>query len=164
MIVTLVLSIILMGATFLIIFSITAFIQSKQFFSSAPQDIQEAIIERDKERFPGARIIGWVIFIFGIVAFGGAFVYGAWDGFLNEFSFVLYFARFLTMLYLFKIFDIIFLDWFLLTKVRYYQHYFPETEGCTGYQSFGFNRKSQTIRFIVYLFVALLLAGICCLF
>ena len=42
-----------------------------------------------------------------------------------------------------KAFDIIGLDYFLLTKTHFFQHYFPETEGCAGWQDFGYNRKQQ---------------------
>ena len=68
------------------------------------------------------------------------------------------------MLYLWKAFDIIFLDWLLLTKTHFFQHFYPETEGCEGYHSFGFNRKGQLIRIVVFPFVAAALAGICMLF
>ena len=38
-------------------------------------------------------------------------------------------------------FDIICLDYFLLTKTRFFLYYFPETEGCAGWKDFGYNRK-----------------------
>ena len=50
------------------------------------------------------------------------------------------------------------LDWLLLTKSRFFQRYYPETEGCAGYHSFGFNRKEQLIRLAVFPFVAVLMA------
>ena len=67
------------------------------------------------------------------------------------------------MLYLWKAFDIIFLDWLLLTKTHFFQHFYPETECCEGYHSFGFNRKGQLIRIAVFPLVAAALAGICML-
>ena len=67
------------------------------------------------------------------------------------------------MLYLLKAFDIIFLDWFLLTRSHFYQHYYPETEGCVSYRQFGFNRKQQIGKIVLFPFVALLLAWICTL-
>ena len=62
------------------------------------------------------------------------------------------------MLYLWKVFDIVCLDWLLLTKSRFFQHFYPETEGCARYHSFGFNRKEQLIRLAVFPFVAALMA------
>ena len=67
------------------------------------------------------------------------------------------------MLYLWKAFDIICLDWLLLTRSRFFQHYYPETEGCEGYRQFGFNRKEQLVRILVFPFIATLMAGTACL-
>ena len=162
MVVTLSLSVILMLSLLLMIYAAVAFIQSKKLFTSAPKDIQEAVTEHE-ERFPGARVIGWVLLIIAVLAFPGSFIYGAWDGLRNDYGLLMFFIRFLTMLYLMKAFDIIFLDWFLLTKSHFYQHYFPETEGCAGYHSFGFNRKEQLSSILFFPFLALLFAWICTL-
>ena len=158
--VTLFLSIILMAALFLMIFAAVALVQDKRLFTSAPKDIQTAITEH-KERFPRARLLGWKLLIIAALAFPGAFLYGALDGIQRGYDFWQFFARFLAMLYLLKAFDIIFLDWFLLTKAHFYQHYFPETEGCAGYRQFGFNRKQQIGKIVLFPLIALLLARIC---
>ena len=158
--ITLLLSLILMAALFLMIFAAVALVQDKRLFTSAPKDIQAAITEH-KERFPGARLLGWTLLVIAVLAFPGAFLYGALDGLQRGYGFWQFFARFLTMLYLLKAFDIIFLDWFLLTKAHFYQHYFPETEGCAGYHQFGFNRKQQIGKLVLFPFIALLPAWIC---
>ena len=163
MIVTLILSLILMAALFLMIYAAVALVQDKRLFTSAPKDIQAAITEH-KERFPGARLLGKKLLVLAVLAFPGAFLYGALDGIHRGYGFWQFFARFLTMLYLLKAFDIIFLDWFLLTKSHFYQHYFPETEGCAGYHQFGFNRRQQIGKPILFPFVAALLAWSCTLF
>lgn len=98
-----------------------------------------------------------------VLLFPAAFLYGAWDGLRHDFSFWQFAGRFLAMLYLMKAFDIIFLNWFLLTKSHFYRHYYPETEGCAGYHQFGFNCKEQFIRIIVYPFIALAAAWVCTL-
>ena len=46
----------------------------------------------------------------------------------------------------------------LLTKTHFFQHFYPETEGCEGYHRFGFNRKGQLIRLAVFPFAAALMA------
>jgi hypothetical protein len=46
----------------------------------------------------------------------------------------------------------------LLTKSHFFQRFYPETEGCAGYHSFGFNRKEQLIRLAVFPFAAALMA------
>ena len=117
-----------------------------------------------EERFPGARALGWTLLVVYALMFPAAFVYGGWDGMQNGYGYRDFAARFLAMLYLMKAFDIIFLDWFLLTKAHFYQHYFPETEGCAGYHQFGFNRREQLAQIVRFPFIALLLAWICTLF
>ena len=58
-------------------------------------------------------------------------------------------------------FDLVFLDWVLLQKTRFFQHYYPETEGCAGYHSYGFNKKSQITKIILFPFVSALIAWLC---
>lgn len=162
MIVTFLLSFVLMAALFLLIWAAVALVQSKKLFTTAPKDIHAAALEHE-ERFPGARILGWALLVIIAAAFLGAFVYGGWDGIRRGYGFWQLFGRFLTMLYLLKAFDILFLDWFLLTKSHFFQRYYPETEGCAGYHQFGFNRKEQLTRIVLIPFVSLLLAWICVL-
>ena len=56
------------------------------------------------------------------------------------------------------------LDYFLITKTQFFQHYIPETKGCAGYHSFGYNRKEQLRQILTQPFAALLIAWICTLF
>ena len=65
------------------------------------------------------------------------------DGLHRAYGFGRLFLRFLVIGFGVKAFDIIGLDYFLLTKTRFFQHYFPETEGCAGWQDFGYNRRQQ---------------------
>ena len=59
-----------------------------------------------------------------------------------------------------KVFDIVGLDFFLLTKTRFFQHYLPETEGCAGWKQFGYNRKQQTRQCIIIPICCLLSAAV----
>lgn len=158
--ITFILSLILMASLFLMILAAVALIQSKKLFKSAPKDLQAAALEH-AERFRGARTLGWIILIVCVFLFLGAFVYGGWDGVRRGYNFWQFTGRFLLMLYLMKAFDILFLDWFLLTKSHFFQHFYPETEGCAGYNQFGFNRKEQLARIVLFPFLAALLAWIC---
>ena len=63
-----------------------------------------------------------------------------------------------------KAFDIIALDYVLITKTQFFQHYIPETKGCAGYHSFGYNRKEQLKHILALPFAALLTAWVCTLF
>ncbi len=105
--------------------------------------------------------MGWCCLVLSVLACVGAFAYAGWDGMRQGYGFWQFFGRFLAMLYLLKAFDIIALDWFLLTKSHFFQHDYPETVGCTGYHQFGFNRKEQLTRIVLFPFVALLLAWVC---
>lgn len=159
MLLTVLLSLILILALCLLLYAAVALIQNKRLFGSAPKDIQAAAKEHP-ERFPGARTLGWKLAILSVSLMIGAFVYGGYDGVKNGFPFWQLFLRFLVMLYLWKAFDIVCLDWLLLTRSRFFQHFYPETEGCAGYHQFGFNRKEQLARIILFPFVAALMAGV----
>ncbi len=63
-----------------------------------------------------------------------------------------------------KAFDIIVLDYILITKTQFFQYYIPETKGCAGYHIFGYNRKEQFWRIVTLPFAALLTAWVCTLF
>ena len=91
-------------------------------------------------------------------------VYGGWDGLRNGFTFRQFLTRFLIILLGVKAFDIIALDYILITKTQFFQHYIPETKGCAGYHSFGYNRKEQLKRILMLPFAALLAAWVCTLF
>ena len=57
--------------------------------------------------------------------------------------------------------DRVFFDWFILTRTRFFQHFFPETEGCRGWKEFGFNRKQQIRQCILIPVCCLIIALIC---
>ncbi len=160
--VTILCALILMAALFLMLWAAVALVQWRKLFTTAPKDIQAAVLDHP-ERFSGARALGWCCLVLCVLAYVGAFVYAGWDGLRQGYGFWQFFGRLLTMLYLVKAFDIIALDCFLLTKSHFFQHYYPETEGCAGYHQFGFNRKEQLTRIVLFPFVSLLLAWICTL-
>ena len=114
--------------------------------------------------FPAAPVIGWILMLLCALGFVGVIVYGGWDGVRKGFTFGQFFVRFLVMLFGMKAFDIIALDFFLITKTQFFQHYIPETKGCAGYHSFGYNRKEQLRRIVTLPFAALLTAWVCTLF
>ncbi len=153
MLLTILLAVVFILAVCLLLCAAVGLIQNKKLFTTAPKDIQAAAIEHP-ERFPGAHALGWKLAVISLLAMVGAFVYGGWDGVKNGFSFWQHWLRFAVMLYLWKAFDIVCLDWLLLTKSHFFQHFYPETEGCAGYHQFGFNRKEQIIRLAVFPFVA----------
>lgn len=148
---------------FLLLYSVVAWIQDKRLCGSAPQENLDAIPDR-KERFPGAHIIGWVIAVIGLVLMLGAFVWGAWDGIRSGFDLMRFLVRFLIILYVMEIYDILFFDWFLLCHSNFFPHYYPELRGIVGPHMFGYNKRTHIQHFIVYIPISIILAWICTLF
>ena len=160
---TLILSLIFIASICLMLYSAVALVQNKKLFSSAPKDVREAITEKP-ERFKGARALGITLLMLSFCGCAFAFIYGAVNGIQNKFTFLQFFTRFLIMLYLYKAFDMVCFDWLLLTKSRFFQHYYPEIEGCRSLEKYGFNLKSQIAKLIAFPFVSLPAAWICTLF
>ena len=63
MVLTVFLAIVFCAAMALMLISAVAFIQDNKFFSSAPKEAREVLIQRDHELFYGARAIGWTLFM-----------------------------------------------------------------------------------------------------
>ena len=121
-----------------------------------PEDIQQRLVPRldEIDKKPAApRIVGAVIMIMLCIGFCVSFVIGFADGRANGFTFSRHLARSLIMAFGVKAFDIIGLDYFLLTKTHFFQHFFPETEGCAGWKQFGYNRR-QHLRQSVFMLIA----------
>ena len=164
MLVSVILALTVPVAISLMLYSAVALIQDKRMFSSAPKDVQQAIIPRKQERFKGARALGWALFILSVLMIVFVLFYACFDGVKRNFNFLDFFVRFLIILYTYKAYDMICFDWLLLTKMHFFQHYYPETEGCEGYKKYGFNLRSQIIKLLVFPLVAALISGICVLF
>lgn len=72
MLLTIILSVIVMAGLFLMLIAGVAFIQDKKYFTSAPKDVQDAILPRE-ERFKGAHILGWILIVISLVMMLGAY-------------------------------------------------------------------------------------------
>lgn len=160
---TIIATLMIMLGYFLILYGAVAFIQEKRFFGSAPKEIQAVIPEKREERFRGAHIVGWLIIAVALSLFAGAFFLGAWDGIKNEFRFVGFFVRFLTMLSIMELYDIVFFDWVLLCHSNFFPHFCPECKGLVGPHLFGFNKKTHILHFAMYIPICAIIAWICTL-
>jgi len=129
---------------FLGIWGVTVTLPTRLLAKNFPEDVQERLRPR-LESLPMSprRALGWVILALFVAGYLALFIIGGIDGRKQGFNFWQFFLRFLTIGAAIKAFDILALDWFLLTKTRFFQHYFPETEGCAGWQDFGYNRNQQ---------------------
>lgn len=152
----------IMVGYFLLLYGGVGFIQDKRFFSSAHKEILAVIPER-KERFRGAHIVGWFIIVIAFLLFIGAIILGVWDGVRNNFSFLKFFVRFLVMLDVMEIYDIVFFDWVLLCHSNFFPYFYPEVKGIVGEHMFGYNKKTHIIHFIVYIPICAVIAWICAL-
>ena len=150
------------GAVSLMMIAGIAFIQDVKMFSSAPKEARDVLVPRDKELFYGARTIGWVLMIFSVLMILGSLVIAVWDGFRNGFSFWQFFIRLVIMFTIYKLYDMIFFDYFLLVKFHFFQHYYPEIEKSFEGRKYGFNIKSQLLKLIViFPAISALAAWIC---
>ncbi len=163
MLLTVVLSLVMMAALFLMLYASVALVQDKRLFTSAPKDIQ-AVVQTKAERFPGAHVLGWCLLAVAVLLFAGAIVCGGWDGICSEFSFGRFFFRFLFMLVSLKAFDMLVFDWFLLCHSQFFPHYYPEVSGLVGPHLFGFNWRSHLLHLLAFLPASAGLAWICTLF
>ena len=165
MLLTIFLAIVFCVAITLLLVSAVAFIQDKKFFSSAPKEAQEVILPRENELFYGARAMGWVLVVMSFLMITGVGVVSIWDGFRSNFTFSQFFLRFVLIFTIYKIYDMICFDYFLLLKFRFFQYYFPEVESVYANRKYGYNIKSQLLKLLVIFPAASALAAwICTLF
>jgi len=162
MLLTVFLAIVFCGAITILLISAVAFVQDKRFFSSAPKEAQALIEPRDRELFYGARTMGWVMMILSALMILGVGVISIWDGFRSGFSFIQFFLRFVSIFTIYKAYDMIFFDWFLLCKFHFFQHYYPEAEHALIGRKYGFNLKSQLLKLLVIFPAASALAAWVC--
>lgn len=87
--------------------------------------------------------------ILSALAILGAFGVAVWDGCRSGYSFARFFQRFALILTIYKAYDMIFFDWFLLCRFGFFQHYFPETAPALEGRKYGFNIKSQLLKLLV---------------
>jgi len=165
MLLTVFLAIVFCGAITLLLISAVAFVQDTRLFSSAPKEAREVLKPRDKELFRGARVMGWVMMIISALIILGIGVVSIWDGIRSGYSFTQFFLRFVIILTIYKAYDMIFFDWFLLCRFHFFQYYYPEVESVFNGRRYGFNIKSQLLKLIViFPAISALAAWICAQF
>ena len=50
---------------------------------------------------------------------------------------------------IYKVYNMVCFDCFLLIKFKFFQHYYPETAGALEGRKYGFNVKSQLLKLLV---------------
>lgn len=162
MLLTVFLAIVFCAAVTILLISAVAFVQDNRFFSSAPKEAQELIKPRIEELFYGARAMGWVLMIISVLMILGVGAVSIWDGFRSGYSFMGFFLRFVLIFTIYKAYDMIFFDWFILCKFRFFQYYYPETGSAISGRKYGFNIKSQLLKLLVIFPAASALAAWIC--
>jgi len=162
MLFTIFLAIIFCAAITMLLVAAVAFVQDTRFFSSAPKEAREALQQRDNELFYGARVMGWVMMIFSAVVILGVGIVSIWDGFRSGYTFWQFFLRFVLIFTIYKLYDMVFFDYFLLMKFRFFQHYYPEVTSAMENRKYGFNLKSQLLKLLVIFPAASALAAWIC--
>ena len=165
MLLTIFLAMVFCMAITVLLIAAVAFVQKERFFSSAPREAREAIRPREKELFYGARTIGWTLMGFAALVGLGVMVIAVWDGFRSGFGFWQFFTRFVLIFTIYKVYDMVCFDYFLLMKFHFFQHYYPETQSALSGRKYGFNIKSQLLKLLVIFPAASAIAAwICSLF
>jgi len=165
MVLTVFLAIVFCTAMAMMLIAAVAFIQDNKFFSSAPKEAREVLIQREHELFYGARAMGWTLFIVSILLLLGVVVIAIWDGLRSGYTFWQFFWRFVLILTFYKICDMALIDNFLLLKFHFFQYYYPETERVMSGRKYGFNIRSQLLKlFVIFPAASALAAWICTLF
>ena len=162
MLLTLLLAIVFCAAITLMLLSAVVFIQDKRLFPSAPKEAQAVIRPRTEELFYGARIIGWTLMAFSLLMILGVGVISIWDGFRSGFSFFQFFLRFALIFTVYKVYDMVCFDYFLLMKFKFFQHYYPEVGTVFEGRKYGFNIKSQLLKLLIIFPAASALAAWIC--
>ena len=165
MLLTIFLAVVFCAAITLMLLSAVAFIQDKRFFSSAPKEAQELLKPRGQELFYGARTIGWTLMVFSILLILGVGILSIWDGFRSGFDFRKFFLRFVLIFTIYKLYDMICFDYYLLCRFRFFQFYYPEVEEVYRNRKYGYNLKSQLLKLLlIFPAASALAAWVCTLF
>ena len=162
MLLTIFLAVIFCAAITLMLLSAVVFIQDKRLFSSAPKEAQAVLKPREEELFYGARTMGWVFIGLSVLSMLGVGVIAIWDGFRCGYTFTRFFTRFVMIFTIYKLYDMIFFDWFLLCRFRFFQHFYPEVAPVYNGRRYGFNLKSQLLKLLVIFPAASALAAWLC--
>ena len=128
---------------------------SKYF--GAPDDIK-AMMSKLPDKPIWVNLIGGLIMILGFLGIAAILVWAMVDTVKFNLTFQQAFVRFLILFEGYKLFDIVFFDYLMLTKLKLPTKVYPETVGAKGYDNFGFNAKSQIIKVLIFFFVSLILA------
>ena len=134
----------MMVLLFLGIWSATLTLPYKGLAKNFPKDVQERLAPRlDNLPMSGKRVFGCVILVFLLVAMFGIIVYAGVDGIRQEYSFGRLLLRFLIIGIGIKVFDIVGLDFFLLTKTHFSSIIFRRRKAAQAGRILGLTARNR---------------------
>ena len=163
MIKTIITAVILCFVEFLSILIICPLAKPKLVLSFLPKDVKKAA-QNHPEPSKWKQMIAHCVFVSFLASMLGGIIYLGIDGIKSGYGFWRLAGRFIFLLYLLKLYDILVQDQWLVMSTGYFQRIFPETKDCKGWKDRHFNDKNQIVRLIAYPFCALATAGIFMLF
>lgn len=125
----------------------------------APDDIKK-MMKNLPDRPMWVNMLGVCIMFAGFAGVVAVLLWAMADAVKSELSFSDVFIRFFIILEGYKLFDVVCFDYLMLTKLQLPKKLYPETAGAKGYDSFGFNAKSQIMKAVIFCGISLLLAAI----
>lgn len=124
-----------------------------------PEDVREAA-KNHPEPAKWKQMIAHFMLAVCLLAVLGGIIWLGIDGIKNGYGFWKLTLRFMVMLYVMKVFDIIVQDQWLVMTLGYFKKIFPETANREGWKNRSFNNKNQIIRIIAFPFLSMFLAGV----
>ncbi|MCR4814293.1 MAG: hypothetical protein K5879_05650 [Lachnospiraceae bacterium] len=106
------------------------------------------------------QVIAHMLLGFFLTAMFAGMIFIGVDSVRNNIGYWQLTLRFIVMLYVMKVFDIVVQDQWLVMTVGYFKKIYPETADCEGWKNRGFNNKNQIIRIIAYPFLCLIIAAV----
>ena len=163
MIKTIIISFILCLAETVTIILISPIAKPKLVISFLPEDIREAA-KNHPEPAKWKQVVAHLITgVFCVIMLSGIIYLGI-DGIKNGYGYWQFVGRFVTLLYIMKLYDIVIQDQWLVLSTNYFKKIFPETINCAGWENGHFNDRNHFKRIILYPLLALVISGILILF
>ena len=159
MIKSIIVALVLCLIEFLVIVIASPFAKPSLVLRFLPEDVRFAAKNHPEPPKWKQMIAHFMLAVFLLSMLGGIIWLGI-DGIKNGYGFWKLTLRFIIMLYVMKIFDILVQDQWLVMTLGYFKKIFPETADCEGWKNRSFNNKNQIIRIIAYPFLCMLLSGI----
>ena len=159
MIKSIIVALVLCLIEFLVIVIASPFAKPSLVLHFLPEDVRFAAKNHPEPAKWKQMIAHFMLAVFLLSMLGGIIWLGI-DGIKNGYGFWKLTLRFIIMLYVMKIFDILVPDQWLVMTLGYFKKIFPETADCEGWKNRNFNNKNQIIRIIAYPFLCMLLSGI----